>query len=195
MEQYNHLMELFKDRGQFGTLPDDFGCYTIPFTPERIIGIAVHSLISHRPRDIYLTNGEEICLKKDKDQPKDLIDSQRIDILREDEMFHILCCQPPSTEEIYGVVDGHLRIAYFDLCFTDNVFDIYKDFLEKISKQLSAKQISINLIKQDEKNCINRRIKRECDRLTRLLSAMKQDESPLPKFAEKLEEKLKEYGF
>jgi len=194
MEEYNHLFNLFKNTGHFKTVSNNLRYCSIPFTPEKVIGLAVHSLISHRPRDIYYANKEKIHFLKDKTQPTILSDKQKEDVIRENEMFNVLCYQPPIIQ-VYGLVDGRLRISYFDLCFTDRKFDIYQHFLDQTEQELEEKKISVELIKKDEQIRINKRIKRKEDHIKTLLDVMEKEESPLPRFAEKLEKKLKECGF
>ncbi len=194
---YEHLIGLFKDTGHFVEgkdqipgidIPKYYSWHEIGFNPRRIIGIAVHSLVSGRPRDIYLTNREHIFYEKGKAPKRPFTDSQKEDIIREDLVFQIIDGRPAEIDGIYESVDGHLRISDFNSAFTCVLSGDYLAYLEEISKEIPA-----GLIREDEHKHICRRILRNHDHITRLMAAMKADESPLPEFAAKLEKRLIEY--
>jgi hypothetical protein len=193
-------MELFKDTGHFIEgkdqipgidMPKYYSWHEIVFNPRRIIGIAVHSLVSSKPRDIYLTNGKHIFYEIGNTPKISFTDSQKEDIIREDLVLGILDAVAPDIPGSYEEIDGHLRLADFSICFKGRLEDNpYFDYLEKISKEIPA-----GLIREDEHKCMHRRIKRNRDHITRLLSAMKSDESPLPEYAAGIEKRLKVYGY
>lgn len=196
---YEHLMELFKDREHFVEgkdqipgidLPKYYSWHEIVFNPRRIIGVAIHSLISHRPRDIYLTNGKHIFYERGRTPKRPLTDSQKEDIIREDLVFEIIDGRPHDVCGIYELVDGHLRIADFNSSFAGVLFGDYISYLEKISKEVPA-----GLIRDEEHKHIHKRVLRNRDHIARLLAAMKADEYPLPEFAATVEERLWEFGY
>ena len=137
MEKYNHLMEWLKEKGHIGKKSDK-RYYGMLFTPEKIIGLAVHSLLSHKPRERYYTDGEKIYFIKDEVAPKkeDLTKTQKEDIVREHEMFQILSYTPHVVEDVYGLANGHLRIANFDNCFEGNTSNVYILYLADISRSI-----------------------------------------------------------
>jgi hypothetical protein len=196
---YEHLMGLFKDTGHFVEgkgqipgidMPKYYSWREIVFNPRRIIGIAVHSLVSGRPRDIYLTDGKHIFYERGKTPKRPPTDSQKEDIIREDLVFQIIDGRPHDICRIYELVDGHLRIADFNSSFVSVLFGDYISYLEKISKEVPA-----GLIREDEHKHIHRRVMRNRDHIARLLAAMKADEYPLPDFVATVEKKLREYGY
>ena len=192
-------MELFKDTGHFVDKKEDLPGIDLPkyynwrefrFNPRRIIGLAVHSLISGRPRANYYTDSKQIFNERDKTPQRPFINYQKEDMIREDLVFQILDGRPHEMDGIYRLVDGHLRISDFNSSFMGLISGNYTSYLEEISKEVPAE-----LIKKDEHNHINRRILRSRDNIERLLSAMKADEFPLPKFAATVEKNLRKYGY
>jgi len=191
-----HLMELIKDTGHFADgrkdVPrtDYHRWHEIVFTANRFSGLAVHSLISGRPRDIYLTDGRTIFYEKGATGKKPFTDSQKEDIIREDLVFQIIDGRPAEIDKIYESVDGHLRIADFNSSFAHILFSSYMNILEKISKEVPA-----GLIREDEHKHIHRRVLRNRDHIARLLAAMKADGYPYHDFAATVEKRLREFGY
>ncbi len=163
--------------------------YTIiPFSPQAIVGLLIHTLLSSRPRSNFHTDGKKIYYEKDQQVYLPYAQQQE-DIIREYEIAKILSYPSArSYDEFmgrYGKHDGHLRLNKFE------------DAFQSTSSNEDARFITHNglteVIQGEERHLIKARLRKNLPQVKELVSALKQDEPPLPAYAEKLMEALSEY--
>ncbi len=199
MGKFAHVLDLMHDTGHFpderdsGSYRDNDSYRTVAFTPEGIVGIAVHALVSGRPWEDYVTDGNEIHTPKNGAQRFDGSARHKEDVLREDLVLRILDSAPSNVRDDFESVDGHLRASDFRYAFRGRPRECsYLDFLREIAE---SKGLPAGLIRKDEAKHIKRRVSRNHGYLARLLSAMRKDGHPMPEFADRLEEALAQYGY
>ncbi len=196
MEKYHNLMEYLKKSGHFvdseANLPTIFDYDKTRFSPKKIVGVMVYSMLSSKPRKNFYTDGRFIYYMKGECVNwggEGLTATQKHDIIREDEVFKILDAHPSGYKNLYGAVASHIRISDFTPSFngkgTNN--SEYHKLLEIISKEVPN-----SLIRQDEKNRISMRIHRNYNHLCDLLSALKSDKL---KISDRLEKTLAQYDY
>lgn len=196
MAIYNEIAGLLKETKHYAERREDikyhFRFYGVDFTPRRIIGIIVHSMLSSVPRERYYANLNKIYFLKDRKPEKELTKEQKEDLVREHEIFQVLSYMPDDVKMTYGLTDKEkrLRIVNFDNCFTEILSEDYLRFLTDISRDVSTKIIC------DEAERMKNRIIGKRDEIVKLFKAMRKEnrrKSPFPEFADKLEKKLAEY--
>jgi hypothetical protein len=187
LEQKGHIVEEEKD------LPMGFRQYRlINFSPEKLVGFVIHTMISSNGRETYFTDTKKIYYPYGGKIYYKLGDFQKEDVLREDELLTILDATP-QTIALYEEVDGHLRLNNFDYCFNGRRLEpgnVYADYLAKIYQETPGE-----IIRKDEKFQISRRIKRNYKELSDLFTVLYEEEPPYPKFASILEKTLANYGY
>jgi len=196
MAIYKDIVGLLKETDHYierrEELKYHFKFYGVDFTPRRLIGVIVHSMLSTVPREKYYANLKKIYFLKDRKPGKELTKEQKEDVIREHEIFQILSYMPTDVKMTYGLTarEKRLRIVNFDNCFEGNFSESYLQFLRDISKDVSTNVIC------DEAEAMENRIRKKSSELLRLFKAMRKEnggKSPFPEFADKLEKKLAEY--
>jgi hypothetical protein len=195
--EYKHLLELMQDTGHFvkdeASLPasSSYSYRKLPFTPEQIIGMYLHSSLSQRPRPHFYTDGTNIYAPHDGEQTVplgQLLKTWQEDILRENEVLQSIGAKP-GNDWRYERVGDHYRVADFKGLFANGTQQPdYTDFMKRI-----AEGAPYQTIKQDERFRIKRRVARNRDHIKKLIEALKQDEAPLPSYAARLERSLAQY--
>ena len=195
MERNVYLKEFLKRFGVFirseTELPSSYTYRKTPFTPQKMAGLVVHSLLSSTPEKNFYTDGRFIYYAQGRELDLGhLTQSQKQDVIREDEIFRILDANPSDYRSLYERVADHLRIMDFTPSFngggTNN--SQYNRFLEEISKQ-----IPYSLVRRDEQNKIFSRIQRNYGHLSDLLSALRSDKHE--DISDRLERGLTQYGY
>lgn len=193
MGKYGNVLGLMKDTGHTASNGHGRGYRSFKFTPARLVGIAVHALVSGRPWEDYLTDSNKIYVPKNGAQRFDGSKRHKEDIVREDLVLRIINAAPSSVHDDFESVDGHLRVSDFSYAFGGrNEPGSYLDFLGELDE---SKRFPAALVRQDEARHIRRRLSRNHHHVARLLEAMRKDEEPMPEFAGRLEKALVEYGY
>jgi len=164
-------------------------------TPESLVGIAVHALVSGRPWEDYLVNGEkgQIYVPQNGSKRFDGSPRHKEDVVREDLVLRIINACPSNIHTDFESVDGHLRYSGFGRVFDEKSGNgSYRDFLSEID---GNQNVPVGLLREDEAKHIRRRLSRNHKHIAKLLDAMRKDENPMPDFADQLEEALGEYGY
>jgi len=197
MLKYKHLEELLKQRMEFvegeDSLPvrHSYKYSKIPFSPERIVGLLVHSMLSDMPRAHFYTDGNYIYYFGNENTNFNPTRTQKEDIIKEDLLLEIIDAAPHNLKDSYETTNGHLRVSDFGSSFGGRQSNSpYFDYLRKISKE-----VPYNLLRKEERRNIRKVVQSESDDIANLLTALKTDKDPLPKFAEKLEKALAKYGY
>ncbi len=169
--------------------------------PPSLVGFAVHSYLSGRPRANFFTDGKHLFTTRDKTlrgtyglfRPADLPRAYLEDALREDEILTILRARPEGPCDLYAIVNGHLRLRQFGSAFADpseyatpTGYDMFRGYLAAL---LPAKTIVA-----DERAAISRRLARSRGLLDRLVHALAKDGDPYPHYAAILEASLAPYS-
>jgi len=197
MGKYEHVLDLMHDTGHFPGEKDRWsygeGYRKVPFTPQGLVGIAVHALVSGRPWENYVIDEDGIHFPRNGAQGYDGSARHKEDVLREDLVLQLINAAPSNVRNDFESVDGHLRASDFSYAFQGREREgDYLDFLREIAE---SKGLPAGLIRTDEAKRIRRRVSRNHDYIARLLRAMRKDEHPMPEYADRLEEALAEYGY
>ena len=195
MKHDEHLMGFLKEFGVLISsetdLPSSYNYRKTIFSPQKITGLVVHSMLSSTPEKNFYTDGKFIYYAKGQEADLEhLSQDQKQDIVRENEIFRILDANPSDYTTLYEVIADHLRIKDFTPSFngrgTSN--SQYNRFLESISKQ-----IPYLLVQHDEQNRISSRVMRNYKHISDLLSALRSDK--YDNLSDKLEKRLSQYGY
>lgn len=193
MGKYKHVLGLMEDTGHLASNGHGRGYRSFDFTPARLVGIAVHALVSGRPWEDYLTDRDKIYVPTNGAQRFNGSKRHREDVVREDLVLRIINAAPSNVRDGFESVDGHLRVANFSYAFGGREEPgSYLDFLRKLDEN---EGFPAALVRKDEATRIKRRVSRNHGHVARLLDAMRKDECPMPEFADALEGALAEYGY
>lgn len=164
------------------------GYYGMPISPERIVGITMHSIVSGRPRSNFYTDGQKIYFHDAYPAPYELTPGKEEDTIREGEILRLLGARKRSIQETFAEEDGHLRIRNFDGLFSYNASRPITGFYK-------YKELPGGLIIKDEKKKMKKRIQRNLRLIQELLEVLKSEEPPMPDYGKKLEDSLREFGY
>lgn len=192
IKSYKHLMNCLQRWNcvlpREDGLPQGRDYEAIPFSPQAMVGLIIHSLLSSRPRSNFYTDRTNIYYVKD--ERIGTLDSQlHQDLVREYLIVKILSYPPASTNDEFmvrfGGYDGHARLNNFQNAFQSDHSDSGDRFI--------ASGTLTDLIQQEERHLIQARLRKSLPILKELILALGQDEPPLPSYAEKLMRTLSEY--
>ncbi len=192
MQNYQHLMDCLQRWNCIipgeDVLPQSRDYDVLPFSPQAMVGLIIHSLLSSRPRSNFYTDRKNIYYVKD--ERIGTLDSQlHQDLVREYLIAKILSYPPASTNDEFmvrfGGYDGHARLNNFQNAFQSDHSDGGDRFI--------ASGTLTDLIQQEERHLIQARLRKSLPILKELILALEQDEPPLPIYAEKLMKTLSEY--
>lgn len=197
LEETGHLVE-----GEWDEAVQALASYEVDETdPVSLIGYAVHSYLSSRPRAHFFTDGKLLFTSRDQTlrekygafQVADLPRSFLEDALREHEILMILAAKPEHPCDLYALINGHLRVRQFGSAFAGPASlastTLYDSFIREVAAQLPAATIQA-----DERAGIARRLARNRPHLERLIGALHHDRAPLPAYAASLEASLAVYA-
>lgn len=167
------------------------GYTQVPYSHEQAIGLFVHELLSIRPRAMFLTDGASLFFPGDKPLGQHAI--SRWDVLGEDLLLQILDARPANVDGLYSTIDGHVRISDFTSCFAGYDPNGQTEYSRRMAVLTSSDAAQYEIAQL--KNRIRERAAANRDSLRQLVAALHNDEPPLPGYAAKLEETLRDYGY
>ncbi len=192
MQNYQHLMDCLQRWNCFipgeDTLPQGRDYDAIPFSPQAMVGLIIHSILSSRPRSNFYTDRTKIYYVKD--ERTGTFNSQlQQDLVREYLIAKILSYPSAGSYDEFitrfGSHDGHLRLNNFQNALQLDSVDSDKSFL--------ASGTLTDLIQREERHLIQARLRKSLPILKELILALEQDEPLLPIYAENLMKTLSEY--